>query len=821
MLPNSTRGRTKIRPPRKILSSEVDVEKSWAVLQKAIEEIQHKNASKLSFEELYRNAYNLVLRKHGKLLYDRVEGQIRKCLSEQVRLGLLNKLASSGIDDRQFLQALNKEWEDHLLSMRMISDVLMYLDRVYAKESHLPLIYDVGLNAFRDSVIKYNNNEIGDKIITIIIDYLNRSRLGEIVDKFIIKAVIYMFESLTEVVNIDISSVSGSANYGENYYLHYFEPRLMLSSHEYFEDKSIELLDQRSGVIYIEKVTQLIQDEESRIQMYLPDVSAPKMLELMDNDLISRNLESIMMFETDGLKLWINDDNYTLLQLLFKLITRVDSEHEMLKRRLRSIILENGEEINQLSNEQLEQEVTQKKQEEEKKRIIAEAHGKKLVVRHRSSKEQATRYAIRWIHNFLSLKRKYDLVAEKSFDNNIGILEEIDAAFSTFFNSNNKSAEYLSLFIDDCIRRSLKDKSSDEVEQTLNNCIVVFRFIKDKDVFEKYYKNHLAKRLLQQKSLSSEIEMNMITKLKQEIGSSFTARLEGMFRDIKLSQELSSDFNNRFARQDVGETDAGAEIRQKNHGRKLELDSSILTTSFWPMPINKSMHSIQYPDELQVLKDQYEVFYDIKHRGRNLTWAPNFGTVDIRIHYPKKTYEVNMATLAAVVILKCFNDSEDLRNKHTFEEIQGITQIPVPELKRHLQSISVASRSRLLKKTPMSRDICAGDLFEINEHFKSPQTRIKVLTVASGSKVEDDLQRSETMEIINKSRIMETEAAVVRIMKARRELKHQELINEVIKQLLNRFKPQPSFIKQRIEDLIEKEYLKRDEKDRSIYQYLA
>ena len=34
------------------------------------------------------------------------------------------------------------------------------------------------------------------------------------------------------------------------------------------------------------------------------------------------------------------------------------------------------------------------------------------------------------------------------------------------------------------------------------------------------------------------------------------------------------------------------------------------------------------------------------------------------------------------------------------------------------------------------------------------------------------------------------------------------------------FKPQPPFIKQRIESLIDREYLKRDENDRQIYIYL-
>ena len=815
------RSHTRIRPPRKVLSSSIDVEKSWDVLRKAVEEIQQKNASKLSFEELYRRAYNLVLHKHGKFLYDRIEKQIRDYLRDTVRVKLLEKLKDTGSDDRQFLLEINSLWEDHLLSMRMISDVLMYLDRVYAKESHLPLIYDVGLNAFKDSVVKYNDHEIGKEVIRIVLEFLNQSRHGIIVDKFVIKAIIYMLESLTETVNIDVSKVTGSTSYGENYYLHYFEPKLLISGHEYFQSKVKELIDQHSGVLYIEKIVQLIQEEEARIQMYLPEASGPKMVELMDNDLITQNLEFIMMLETDGLNSWIADSNYTILGQLFKLISRVDSDHEMLRRRLRAIILSNGNELSQNVKQSVESTLAKKREEEEKRKQIAKSHGKKLVIRHKSGKEQTTLYAIKWIESFLELKNKYDDILSKSFEMDVGLSEEIQAGFSTLINTSERSEEYLSLFIDNCIRKSLKNKGSEEINRTLNDCICVFRFIKDKDVFEKYNRNHLAKRLLQQKSLSNEIEMNMITKFKQEIGSSFTARLEGMFKDIKISQEMSSEFNNKFARQGPKETAVGSKIRAANNDRKLEFDFSILTPSFWPIPINKTMENVILPPELQVLQDSGQEFYDTKHKGRNLTWAPNFGTVDIRMYYPGKSYEVNMSTLSAIIILSCFNNDDSDTKEVSFEKILEATGIPEQELKRHLQSISVASRTRLLKKIPMSRDIHAGDHFKINNQFKSPHTRIKVLTVASASHVENDVERNGTLEVIRKSRIVETQAAIVRVMKARRELKHEELLNEVIKQLINRFKPQPSFIKEQIEDLIDKEYLKRDEGNRSVYQYLA
>lgn len=63
------------------------------------------------------------------------------------------------------------------------------------------------------------------------------------------------------------------------------------------------------------------------------------------------------------------------------------------------------------------------------------------------------------------------------------------------------------------------------------------------------------------------------------------------------------------------------------------------------------------------------------------------------------------------------------------------------------------------------------------------------------------------------------DAVVVRIMKARKTEKHNQLLEDVMRQI-TLFLPQPQMIKQRIESLIEREYLKRDDADRSKYIYL-
>lgn len=58
----------------------------WDLLKNAIQEIQRKNNSGLSFEELYRNAYTMVLHKHGEKLYT----GLREVVTEH----LINKVSN-------------------------------------------------------------------------------------------------------------------------------------------------------------------------------------------------------------------------------------------------------------------------------------------------------------------------------------------------------------------------------------------------------------------------------------------------------------------------------------------------------------------------------------------------------------------------------------------------------------------------------------------------------------------------------------------------------------------------------------------------------
>ena len=113
-------------------------EATLAALRKAIQEIHNQNASLLSFEELYRNSYNLVLNKYGEMLYKGVHDQVSEHLASQHCQGQV----ISASDD-MLLSKLNEQWETHILNMVMIRDILMYMDRTWVNQQKKTKVYDM------------------------------------------------------------------------------------------------------------------------------------------------------------------------------------------------------------------------------------------------------------------------------------------------------------------------------------------------------------------------------------------------------------------------------------------------------------------------------------------------------------------------------------------------------------------------------------------------------------------------------------------------------------------------------------------------------
>ncbi|POM57861.1 Cullin family protein [Phytophthora palmivora] len=80
-------------------------------------------------------------------------------------------------------------------------------------------------------------------------------------------------------------------------------------------------------------------------------------------------------------------------------------------------------------------------------------------------------------------------------------------------------------------------------------------------------------------------------------------------------------------------------------------------------------------------------------------------------------------------------------------------------------------------------------------------------------------ENEDTHERVFRDRQYQVDAAIVRIMKARKKLSHALLMTEIFTQV--RFPAKAADIKRRIESLIDREYLARDSNNAQMYNYLA
>jgi cullin 3 len=277
---------------------------------------------------------------------------------------------------------------------------------------------------------------------------------------------------------------------------------------------------------------------------------------------------------------------------------------------------------------------------------------------------------------------------------------------------------------------------------------------------------------------------------------------------------------------------SGIELR----GSGIELKVSVLTSGFWPGP---QATPCEMPPDVQECCARFETFYLAKHTGRRLTWQPNHGYADIKALMPKSRHELNVSTYQ-MCILVLFNNHQTL----SYQEISLQTKVPADELKRHLMSLYVNPKAKILvkcggasgsaDKDKGSKEPQDGDQFQVNPAFECKLFRIKVpLVQLKCMPGQEGMQRvegadgpavtggSDVPATVEEDRKHLVEAVIVRIMKSRKTLEHNQLVMEVTRHLTSRFQPSPTLIKQRIEKLIEREYLERHQNDRKVYNYLA
>lgn len=196
--------------------------------------------------------------------------------------------------------------------------------------------------------------------------------------------------------------------------------------------------------------------------------------------------------------------------------------------------------------------------------------------------------------------------------------------------------------------------------------MLIFKYIEDRDVFQKFYSKMLAKRLVFDASASEDAEASMIAKLKEACGFEYTQKLSRMFTDMSVSKDLNDGFRDKvLALHDAGDFGNGrahvkmgmcAGVRSYTHAtRTVDFYMKVLASGSWPLQAPATTFVI--PRELERLHSRFHQFYNTQHSGRKLVWLYHHSHGEIKANYLKSskiTFQVYTYTMA---ILLHFNQT--------------------------------------------------------------------------------------------------------------------------------------------------------------------
>lgn len=343
----------------------------------------------------------------------------------------------------------------------------------------------MGLLQFRSYIVA--DSSLKPKILRGACDLITADRGAEasgMPDPALLRAAMELFHNL-DVYNSD------------------FEPLFIAESDSYLKSWARQEAE-KSLASYVENSHQLIEREVERCRLFSLNQSTKlKLAELLDQHLVEEHQDTLFS-EADIVGL-LRLNNKAALKQLYGLLSRRDLAGR-LSNAFNSYIVAEGTSI-----------------------VFDEGNESEMVVR------------------LLQFKQQLDDIWIDAFGRNEELGDGLRNAFSQFMNlgkkteatggtDNPKAGEMIAKHVDRLLKGGWKMPTAGqqdatmadedaEINRQLDQVLDLFRFVQGKLVFEAFYKNDLARRLLMGRSASDDAEKSMLSRLKNGTYLSIDSRL--------------------------------------------------------------------------------------------------------------------------------------------------------------------------------------------------------------------------------------------------------------------------------------------------------
>lgn len=401
-----------------------------------------------------------------------------------------------------------------------------------------------------------------------------------------------------------------------------------------------------------------------------------------------------------------------------------------------------------------------------------------------------------WAQNYLTLYSDNCETVRFSFrwDNDFDT-QRINA-FRDSLKGKTAPCTALALNLDSKLREKAGTLSNDQQKVLIETTLDVFELLDDKDVFKNEYEKCLKKRLLDNKVMSEDFESRILTGLTDKAGKSFTETSYQIQQEYKNEHENSK---NKFALS----------------GCSIDFNPTILTEGTWKFESIPAIGSA--PAFFANIYKRYETSYNNNNGNKKIRPIYSEGSVKAVVTYPSgKRYDVTFTTPQAFIV-------EMIKSGiNTRESIMSNLKVDQTKYKSDFlsQIQSFLACKKKSEPTFLLEDSSSVDknkrVISFNMNYINPRNKfsIPIPTVKHkvAQTVSDDLKQQRWHQM---------DAAIVRVMKIRGVLHINQLQASVVDLLARFFAPTPSDIKKRIDDLIERDYLSRDDNDNSTFHYVA
>ncbi|WLF78514.1 ubiquitin ligase (cullin) of SCF [Lodderomyces elongisporus] len=676
-----------------------------------------------------------------------------------------------------FLEFYVRKWTRFTIGAVYMNNVFDYMNRYWVQKERSDGRKDVfDVNTL--SLIKWRNemfqpNE--EVLVSQILDLIEKQRNHRIVDANLISTAI---KSLV-FLSIDIQDLKKP---NLIIYVNSFEKPFLEATMKYYVNESSEYLAHHNVVDYMKKCETRLTEEISRANTYLEDHSKKAFVDILNQAMIENHAQE--MYEQFIVLLEQKQTEH--IQRMYKLLSRVPKTLDPLASALEEYIKKEANSALEELKNQTEMEIKEGKR-----------------------KPGAGVEPKQYVNTLIAIYNQFNEVVVQAFNKDTKFIRSLDNACRSFVNNNviaitkprapSKTPELLAKYADGFLKTSAKD--SDIVDMNADNLMIVFKFINDKDTFEEHYRRSLAKRLISGTCKSDELEEGVIHRLQEENSIEYTSKMTKMFSDMKASEELKLKVKEKSNQADSS--------NESNNGLIKDFNPLVLAQSMWPFR-HVPDYDLNVAPELQSPFGHLKEVYTEQHSGRQLQWLWNHGRAELKANLSRKGKPPFSFTVSNVqlMILFAFNK----QNSYTFRQLHEIVGTKKETFEAHLLPFT---KFKLIDQSTPS--ITDDTVFTIVEEYKSKKLKVNFISAIKTNEVRQE--EDEASKEIDEARKTYLQACIVRIMKSRKQMKNNELINEVLPQTSSRFKAKIIDVKRVIDSLIEKEYLKR--LDNETYEYIS